>query len=82
MAHLIVTFSDINCNNYDLLCDFIGDAGYAGALKLVDECTRELDLGSDGDRYKAGIRDDEIVAMLGKIHMFSSISVKTRLKGE
>lgn len=80
MAHLIVTFSDINCNNFDLLCDLVGDAGYAGCLKLIDETTRELDLGSDGDRYTWGIKDKEIAAMLGSVHMFTSISVKTRVK--
>lgn len=82
MNHVILTISGINYQNFETVHDIVGHAGYAGCLKLVDECTRTLDIGSDANRKQCGIADHEIKTMVGELILNTSCTVTSRLVNE
>lgn len=82
MNHVIITISGINYQNFETVHDIVGNAGYAGCLKLVDECTRTLDIGSDAQRKQCGIADHEIKHMVGELILNTSCTVTSRLAHE
>lgn len=71
----ILTLSNINVNNFRAMHDIVGEAGYCGSLKIVDEETYTLDLGDVESRSRAMITEQEVKIMIGELIMFTSIKV-------
>jgi hypothetical protein len=46
---------NVNCNNHGLLHSIAGDFGYGGSIRLIDECTRKINLivQNEDDRSEA-----------------------------
>lgn len=71
----ILTLSNINVNNFRAMHDIVGEAGYSGSLKIVDEETYTLDLGDVESRSRAMITEQEVKIMIGELIMYTSIKV-------
>lgn len=83
MNHVILTISGIDTESQmDMIVDFTGDAGYQGSMKFINPETRELNIGSIYERAQAGIKDDEIRAMIANIILYTSCTVTSRLANE
>lgn len=78
MLHVILTIGNVNVNNHYAMLEIVAHAGYKGSLKLVDDETYTLDIGSDEDREAAGIADHEIKTMVAEIVMCTSCSIKSK----
>ncbi|WBQ35249.1 hypothetical protein [Pseudomonas phage pPA-3099-2aT.2] len=59
MATLII--GNINYKNHHLVDEIAGDAGYKGASRLVDECTRKIGLIIENAKER-----EEVARMIGE----------------
>lgn len=79
MNHLILTIGNVDAQNFDSVHDIVAHAGYMGSLRVVDDITYSLDLGSDEHRVAAGISQQEVESMIAQIIMFTSATVQSKL---
>ncbi|UOL48155.1 hypothetical protein vBPaerPsIn_127 [Pseudomonas phage vB_Paer_PsIn] len=65
MATLII--GNVNCHNHRLVDEIAGDAGYKGAARLVDECTRKITLLAPSGISAIDAKERaEVAAMIGE----------------
>lgn len=79
MDHYMLTISGINHTNFDNVHRIVSDAGYAGSMQIVDECTRFLDIGNEQTRLDCDIKDWEIHAMVSSLVLFCGCTVQAQI---
>lgn len=61
-----IIIGGVHVNNEHMIGEIAGIAGYKGSVKLIDECTRYIQIGSKEFRRKADVSDKELGDMITK----------------